>query len=188
MHCPFCARTNTKVVDTRDSGSDIRRRRECALCGMRFTTYERVQMKAVMVVKQDGRREEFSRDKLRASLMKACAKRPMPVGTIEKIIDDIEARLFQQGKAEFASRIIGELVMDRLSELDRVAYIRFASVYRDFSDIESFRSEIDALLQESDIAAAANTNQLPLLSDDEEATLSPKRRGRPRKSPPRTTE
>ena len=167
MRCPYCECANTKVVDSRESGTSIRRRRECALCGRRFTTYERAQMKSMMVVKRDGRREEFSRDKLWASLTKACAKRPLAVGSIDRIIDDIEANLSERGKAEFDSQIIGEMVMSRLSDLDQVAYIRFASVYLDFSDVESFKTEIDALLETGESRNGhANINQLALLDGD----------------------
>ncbi len=127
-------------------------------------------MKSMMVVKRDDRREEFSRDKLWASLTKACAKRPLAVGRIDKMIDDIEANLSEQSKAEIASKSIGEMVMGRLSELDEVAYIRFASVYLDFRDIESFKKEIDVLLDKS-TANPANeeANQLALLSDSTKA-------------------
>ena len=180
MRCPHCECTNTKVVDSRESGTGIRRRRECALCGRRFTTYERVQMKTMMVVKRDGRREEFSRDKLWASLTKACAKRPLPVSRLENLVNDVEAKLAEQGRAEFASQSIGEMVMGRLSNLDQVAYIRFASVYLDFRDIESFKSEIDALLETGE--SSEDTNQLPLLDDETNAALRPGRRGR-RRSP-----
>lgn len=167
MRCPYCECTNTKVVDSRESGASIRRRRECALCGRRFTTYERAQTKSMMVVKRDGRREEFSRDKLWASLTKACAKRPLAVGSIDRMIDDIEANLSEQGKAEFPSQSIGEMVMGRLSDLDQVAYIRFASVYLDFSDAESFKTAIDALLETSDSSNGhADINQLALLDGD----------------------
>ena len=171
MRCPYCECTNTKVVDSRESGTGIRRRRECALCGDRFTTYERVQMKTMMVVKQDGRREEFSREKIWASLTKACAKRPLSVSRLENLVNDVEANLAEQSKAEFASQSIGEMVMSRLSDLDRVAYIRFASVYLDFRDIESFKSVIDALLGTSDSNSAgdADINQPALLGGDIEA-------------------
>ena len=174
MRCPYCECTNTKVVDSRESGTGIRRRRECALCGRRFTTYERVQTKSMMVVKRDGRREEFSRGKLWASLTKACAKRPLAMGSIDKIIDDIEANFAEQGKAEFASQSIGEMVMSKLSNLDQVAYIRFASVYLDFSDVQSFKTEIDSLLETGDtLNGHADINQLALLDgDDADPSLS----------------
>lgn len=166
MRCPYCECTNTKVVDSRESGTSIRRRRECALCGRRFTTYERAQMKAMMVVKRDGRREEFSRGKLWSSLTKACAKRPLAIARIDRMIDDIEANLSEQGKAEFDSQVIGEMVMSRLSDLDQVAYIRFASVYLDFSDIESFKTEIDTLLEPGGSSNGhSDINQLALLDD-----------------------
>lgn len=160
MICPYCDCADTRVVDSRDSGADIRRRRECEECGRRFTTYERVEVKTLTVVKQDGRREEFSREKLRASLSKACAKRPLSVGRLQSVADDIEARLSGLGKAELPTRAIGEMVMERLATLDRVAYIRFASVYRDFQDIESFKAEVDALMQPDE---GAGVNQLSLL-------------------------
>ena len=181
MRCHFCDCINSKVVDSRDSGDEIRRRRECVSCGRRFTTYERAYMKALLVVKRDGGREEFNRQKLWDSLMKACAKRPLSAGKIQKLVDDIEARLYMQRRAELPSRAIGELVMTRLSALDRVAYIRFASVYRDFQDIQSFKTEIDAL--ESNGVSSAAANQLPLLRDAAAAWGAyQRRRGRPRKS------
>lgn len=174
MRCPYCECVNTRVVDSRESGASIRRRRECALCGRRFTTYERVQMKSMMVVKRDGRREEFSRDKLWASLTKACAKRSLAVGSIDRIIDDIEANMSEQGKAEFTSQSIGEMVMSRLSDLDQVAYIRFASVYLDFSDVQSFKTEIDILLETGETRNGHTAiNQLALL--DGEISVTPAR-------------
>ena len=167
MRCPYCECENTRVVDSRESGATIRRRRECALCGRRFTTYEQVQMKAMMVVKRDGRREEFSRGKLWSSLTKACAKRPLAIARIDRMIDDIETNLSEQGKAEFDSRAIGEMVMSRLSDLDQVAYIRFASVYLDFSDVESFKTEINTLLEMGEtLNGLADINQLALLDGD----------------------
>ncbi len=176
MMCPYCEGGDTRVVDSRDSGADIRRRRECAGCKRRFTTYERVEVKALAVVKQDGRREEFSRGKLMASLSKACAKRPLSVGRLEAVVDDIEGRLAGLGKAEVAARAVGEMVMERLAALDRVAYIRFASVYRDFQDIESFKAEVDALMEPGN---AAGANQLSLLGS---ADGSGGKRGRRRGS------
>jgi transcriptional repressor NrdR len=177
MLCPFCSYNDSKVIDSRDTADGVRRRRECLRCGLRFTTYERVQTRALMVIKRDGRREEFNRNKLQDSLTKACAKRPLPVGSIEKVIDDIEARLDNLGRAEIPSRVIGELVMEKLKELDRVAYIRFASVYRDFRDIESFKQEIETLLERRD--APVSTNQLSFL-DGLEGGGVPKGRGRRR--------
>ncbi len=183
MNCPFCNDTSSKVVESKDSQDGIRRRRECLRCGLRYTTYERVQTKALMVIKQDGRREVFNKDKLWASLTKACAKRPLPIGSIDKVADEIEAQLSGLGRAEIPSNIIGELVMDRLRGLDRVAYIRFASVYRDFRDIESFREEVDALLEPRE-ASSTPTNQLSFLEDIDGVATKQKgrRRGRPKKA------
>ena len=179
MRCPYCEHANSKVIDSRDSGDGIRRRRQCLECERRFTTYEYVQMRTMMVVKRDGRREEFQREKLFTSLAKACAKRPLPVGTIEKTLDEVETTLSESGRAEVRARAIGELVMDKLRELDRVAYIRFASVYRDFSDIESFKQEIDALLDSGEQSNGVHPDQIQML-DDGEATLA-RRRRRPRR-------
>lgn len=184
MLCPFCSHENTKVIDSRDAGDGIRRRRECLRCGLRFTTYEGVQTGTLVVVKRDERREEFTRDKLRVSLTKACAKRPLPIGTIEKAVEDIEAQLAEAGRAEIPSRVIGEMVMERLRKLDRVAYIRFASVYRDFRDIESFKEEIDALLEPRESPGVPH-NQLSFLDEVEDAVppAGHRRRGRRRKRP-----
>ena len=176
MHCPYCEHTNSRVIDSRDSGEGTRRRRQCSDCKRRFTTYEYVQMRTMMVVKRDRRREEFQREKLFASLAKACAKRPLPVGTIEKTLDDIEATLSELGRAEVTARAIGELVMNRLRELDRVAYIRFASVYRDFSDIESFRQEIDALLDSGEPDDGVHPDQKRTLEDESPTNAKRKRR------------
>ena len=125
MLCPYCDHSDSRVIDSRDSGDGIRRRRECSECDRRFTTYERVQMRSVMVVKRDGRREEFEREKLFTSLSKACAKRPLPVGSIEKVLDEVEGRVTESGRAEVSSRAVGEMVMEKIKDLDRVAYIRF---------------------------------------------------------------
>ncbi|HZP58177.1 MAG TPA: transcriptional regulator NrdR [Dehalococcoidia bacterium] len=147
MRCPFCRSEASRVVDSRDVGDAVRRRRECLNpeCGGRFTTYERVQAVALWVVKKDGRREEFSREKLTAGLRKACEKRPLPAGAIETIAGDIESRLYATNASELSSQIIGELVMEHLRALDPIAYVRFASVYREFRDIEALREELEAL-------------------------------------------
>ena len=176
MRCPYCEHTNSKVIDSRDSGDGIRRRRQCLECERRFTTYEYVQMRTMMVVKRDKRREEFQREKLFASLAKACAKRPLPVGTIEKTLDEIETTLSELGRAEVTARAIGEIVMDKLRELDRVAYIRFASVYRDFSDIESFKQEIDALLDSGGPDNGVHPDQMRMLGDEAPARAKRRRR------------
>jgi len=183
MFCPFCNNDNSKVIDSRDSGDSIRRRRECLRCGLRFTTYERVQTRALLVAKRDGRREEFDREKLWASVKSACAKRPLPIGSIEKIIDEIETQLSNAGRAEIPSRSIGELVMERLRYLDRVAYIRFASVYRDFRDIESFKEEVEALLDPTQ--SSEESSQLSFLQEDELIAPGKRKRGRkPKKKLP----
>jgi len=181
MNCPFCNHDDSKVIDSRDSGDGIRRRRECARCGLRFTTYERVQSRTLLVIKRDGRREEFNRDKLWASLTKACAKRPLPVGSVEKALEEIEAVLSEIGKPEVNSKIIGEMVMERLKSLDRVAYIRFASVYRDFRDIETFKEEIEALLEPRQ-SITEPSNQLSFLEDEASPLPTRRRRRVPRRS------
>ena len=176
MYCPFCNDDRSKVIDSRDSGDSIRRRRECLRCGLRFTTYESVQTRALLIIKRDQRREEFSRDKLWASFTKACTKRPLPTGSIEKAIDEIDTQLSGLGKAEVSSKAIGEMVMGHLRNLDRVAYIRFASVYRDFRDIENFREEVAALLEPQQLEEEVSS-QLSLLGD-----VAPPVRGRRRRS------
>ena len=144
VSCPFCSNTETKVLDKRPNpaGDATRRRRECLKCGKRFTTYEKVEAKPLMIIKKDGRREPFSRDKLRNGLLKACEKRPISHDAIEKVVDDIERKLRNSKKAEIQSRAIGEFVMKKLMTLDKVAYIRFASVYREFKDIKHFEEEL----------------------------------------------
>ena len=181
MHCPYCNHDDSKVVDSRDSGDGIRRRRECLRCGLRHTTYERVQTRALLVIKRDGRREEFNRDKLWTSLTKACAKRPLPTGSIEKMVEEIEAHLADSGRSETPAKAIGELVMDRLKKMDRVAYIRFASVYRDFRDIETFKEEIEALLEPRE-STGVPSNQLSFLDEESLVPTPQRRRGRPRKT------
>ncbi|HEX6791065.1 MAG TPA: transcriptional regulator NrdR [Candidatus Krumholzibacteria bacterium] len=148
MKCPQCAFEEDKVVDSRTTkeGEAIRRRRECLKCGHRFTTYEYIERVPMMVVKKDGRREEYSREKLLGGLLKACEKRPVSREQIERVIDDIETVLFAKFKNEVKSTEIGNLVVDRLQSLDEVAYVRFASVYRQFKDINQFMSEVKVLL------------------------------------------
>lgn len=149
MRCPYCTFADSKVTDSRTVESGIRRRRECQQCGLRFTTYERVQAAALMVSKRDNRREEFNREKLIAGIRKACAKRPISSRTIEKMVEDIEAELQHLGQVEVPTSILGTMVLERLRNLDRVAYIRWASVYRDFQDIESFERAVQDLRQEA---------------------------------------
>ncbi len=148
MKCPFCGHQEDKVVDSRSSsdGISIRRRRECLSCGKRFTTYEHIEEQPLMVVKKDGRREAFDRHKLLAGLVKACEKRPVSMDDLEKLVDEVERELSQQFEREVPSREIGERVMKRLHNLDPVAYVRFASVYREFKDVEQFMRELKDLL------------------------------------------
>lgn len=146
MQCPYCGK-KSRVVDTRSAGEGVRRRRECQICGRRFTTYERVAPIRVMVVKADGRREEFDRDKLMAGVRKASAKRPVSSEAIDDMVSGIEGELYSRGEREVQSRVVGEMVMERLRGLDDVAYVRFASVYRRFADVESLAQEIEKLLE-----------------------------------------
>ena len=150
MRCPFCGENRDRVVDSRESkdGATIRRRRECLECGRRFTSYEEIEDIPYMVVKNDGRREEFDRKKLLAGLRRACEKRPVPSKRLEQIANDVEAVLHEQEDREITTREIGALVMERLRELDQVAYVRFASVYRKFEDIDAFMAELKNLLEQ----------------------------------------
>lgn len=161
MKCPLCLKGDSRVIDTRQVGDGIRRRRECTRCHQRFTTYERVANINLLVVKRDGRREEFDRDKVMAGLVKACAKRPVPVEALENLTSEVEAALYRLGEAEVDSRLIGELVMERLRQLDDVAYVRFASVYRDFRDVEAWAEEIRALKERKEREEQLK-RQLPL--------------------------
>ncbi|MFN2114532.1 MAG: transcriptional regulator NrdR [Anaerolineae bacterium] len=144
MKCPFCS-ASSHVVDTREVAEAIRRRRECNVCRQRFTTYERVAAANLQVVKNDGRREDFSRDKLMSGMQLACVKRPVSTDALEDLAADIEAHLYRLGRSEVPSAVIGELVMERLQPLDDVAYVRFASVYRRFTDLEVLSEEIERL-------------------------------------------
>ncbi len=148
MNCPFCSRNNDRVVDSRESrdGATIRRRRECLDCKRRFTSYEQIEAIPYLVVKSDGRREEFSRTKLLSGLMKACEKRPIPARKQEGIVELVEQRLHLKEEREITTQEIGATVMDELRELDPVAYVRFASVYRRFEDIGAFVEEVQSLL------------------------------------------
>ena len=148
MRCPYCGFAQDRVVDSRESkeADAIRRRRECEKCNKRFTTYERIDEIPYMVVKKDGRREPFDRHKLLGGLTKAVQKRPVSVVQLEEIVDDIEARLSEKPDREIASTEVGELVMRRLHDLDEVAYVRFASVYRQFKDVHQFVEEVKSLL------------------------------------------
>ena len=145
MKCPFCASTESRVIDTRSAEGGIRRRRECQDCGRRFTTYERVAPLRLMVIKQDGRREPFARDKILGGIQIACAKRPIDTESIEELVSGIESELYHRGSREVTSREIGEMVMQNLRRLDEVAYIRFATIYRRFADVEDLADEIESL-------------------------------------------
>ncbi|ACV61956.1 ATP-cone domain protein [Desulfofarcimen acetoxidans DSM 771] len=149
MRCPFCAKMDSRVLDSRpaDEGNSIRRRRECGVCGKRFTTYEKVDELPLMVVKKDGGREVFSIVKLLSGMLKACHKRPVSTVLLEGIAGEIEKELRNTMDIEIKSENIGRLVMNRLREIDEVAYIRFASVYREFRDVKSFMEEVQSLLQ-----------------------------------------
>lgn len=151
MHCPFCNTSDTKVVDSRLSpeGDKVRRRRECTHCGVRFTTFETAELALPRVIKQDGRRETFDAQKLRVGLMKALEKRPVSSEHVETAIRQIEDRMRASGERELQSRLLGEWVMDALRQLDQVAYVRFASVYRSFQDVNAFREEIERLQETS---------------------------------------
>jgi transcriptional repressor NrdR len=150
VKCPFCDELEDKVVDSRmaKEGEVIRRRRECLACRRRYTTYERVEEILPMVVKKDGRRESFDRTKILAGLKKACEKRPISTATIEAVTDRIEKRIQEMGETEIESRIVGEELMKELHQLDQVAYVRFASVYREFKDIDQFMDELKTLAQQ----------------------------------------
>ncbi len=149
MRCPYCRENNDKVIDSRETneGKVIRRRRECLECGKRFTTYERVEENPLRVIKRDGRIESFSRDKLLKGILKACEKRPVKIEDIEALIDDVILTIQQKGEREIPATEIGEMVMEKLKKLDSVAYVRFASVYRDFKDVEEFLKEIQRLMK-----------------------------------------
>lgn len=150
MKCMYCGCKNSKVVDSRmtEDGAAIRRRRECEQCQKRFTTYEKIEQAPVYVIKNDGRREEFNSAKVRASIMKACAKRPVPIAQIERLVLDVERGVNNTLSQEVPSKQIGELIMAGLKKIDEVAYVRFASVYRQFRDINSFMDELTQLLKE----------------------------------------
>jgi transcriptional repressor NrdR len=155
MKCPYCGWTETRVTDSRDQSGTIHRRRRCEHCLQRFSTIERVVLSELTVVKRDGRREAFKRDKLEDGILRACQKRPIPVGEIEAIVDDIEQELYKMGQVEIPTGVIGEMVMERLRKLDDIAYIRFASVYRSYPDIQAMRRELDRLLAGGNGDAAA---------------------------------
>jgi transcriptional repressor NrdR len=155
MRCPVCGARDTRVVDSRDldESATIRRRRECNVCASRFTTYERVEAARLVVVKRDGTRQEWDRDKLAGGIRKALTRRPVPDGAAEQAADAIEAELRSEGMTEVPSSRVGQLAMSKLRELDQIAYIRFASVYQSFEDLEDLKREVDALFGERDAVA-----------------------------------
>jgi len=162
MQCPYCGYDDSKVADSRSVSQGIRRRRQCLECGARFTTYERVDNSSMAIVKKDKRREAYDRKKLLRGIQKACEKRPLPTGAVEKLVDDIESELHLMGRSEVPSSMVGEMVMERLLKLDHIAYIRFASVYRAFTDIGSLKKEVDTIAAGHELAS-----QLPLISRED---------------------
>ncbi|MDY3249346.1 MAG: transcriptional regulator NrdR [Candidatus Choladocola sp.] len=149
MKCPFCNQDNTRVVDSRpaDDNSSIRRRRLCDECGKRFTTYEKVETIPLIVIKKDQTREQYDRSKIEAGVMRACYKRPVPIQRIREMIDAVEMEIFNREEKEIESKVIGEIVMDKLKDLEAVAYVRFASVYREFKDVNTFMDELKKILK-----------------------------------------
>lgn len=178
MQCPYCNFEDSRVTDSRAVDRGIRRRRECLQCGARFTTYERVQANGMLVVKKDGRREPFSREKILQGLQKACEKRPLEAAAVARIADTIEARVQQEGLIEVSTSLIGEWAMEGLRDLDQIAYVRFASVYRAFADVGALREMLDEF--ETGGGARPPREQLPLLNED---TLEQLRQTPPQERP-----
>jgi len=164
LNCPFCGYSDSKVIDSRDVNDGVRRRRQCLQCDLRFTTYERLERASLFVIKKDGRREEFKREKLLRGIQVAFQKRPVPAGTPDSLTDDIENELYALGKTDIPSATIGDVVMAKLKKLDQIAYIRFASVYRDFEDITMLKEEVDSL---AGYPLKPSSDQLPLLPMEE---------------------
>lgn len=147
MKCPFCGKDNTKVIDSRPTDdSAIRRRRQCDACGKRFTTYEKVETIPLIIIKKDNNREQYDRTKIEAGVLLACHKRPISAEQITKLVDDVEIEIFNREEKEIPSSLIGEILMDKLKDLDAVAYVRFASVYREFKDVNTFMNELKKML------------------------------------------
>ncbi len=168
MHCPFCGNDDTKVIDSRlaAEGQQVRRRRECTSCGERFTTFESAELVMPRIIKQDGRRMPFDEGKLRTGLTRALEKRPVSAERIEAALSHVMHKLRAAGEREVASRQVGEWVMDELKNIDQVGYVRFASVYRSFQDIEAFREEIERL-EKAAAESGIPRSQIPLLPDEE---------------------
>lgn len=169
MKCPFCGHDTNKVIDSRASDAGVRRRRKCEACGERFTTFEQVQRAVVMVVKKDGRREEFNREKLLTGLRISARKRPLPSGAVEAIVEDIEQRLMASNRSEVPSRVIGEMAITRLKGLDPIAYIRFASVYHQFVSLDEMLEELNRIANSGPFAL--NPEQAKLFEDDLDALV-----------------
>lgn len=148
MKCPFCSSLNTRVIDSRpaDDNSSIRRRRLCDECEKRFTTYEKIETIPVIIIKKDSIREQYDRSKIEAGVLRACHKRPISVEQIRKLVDEVELEIFNKEEKEIPSSVIGEILMDKLKDLDSVAYVRFASVYREFKDVNTFMNELKKVL------------------------------------------
>ena len=149
MKCPFCNNENTRVIDSRpaEDNSSIRRRRVCDVCNKRFTTYEKVEAIPLIIVKKDDNREAYDRSKIETGVLRACHKRPVSTDSIDELVDEVEADIFNRGDKEISCRVIGELVMNKLKDLDAVSYVRFASVYREFKDINTFMDELKKVLE-----------------------------------------
>ena len=148
MKCPYCGNPDTRVIDSRpaEDGSSIRRRRSCDTCGKRFTTYEKVETIPLIVIKKDNNREQYDRGKIEKGILQACYKRPVPAEVIRKTVEQIETEIFNREEKEIPSKVIGEIVMHKLTDLDEVAYVRFASVYREFKDVNTFMEELKSIL------------------------------------------
>jgi transcriptional repressor NrdR len=164
MKCPHCGYIDSKVLDSRDVDDGVRRRRQCLSCGSRFTTYERIQKSGLYVIKKDKRRELFDKSKLLTGIRKAFEKRTVAANVVDKVADDIESELYKQGKQEVPSTVIGDMVMANLKNLDHIAYIRFASVYRDFADITRLKQEVDRLA--GGVGKTVPSAQLPLIPEN----------------------
>ena len=149
MKCPFCGSDNTRVIDSRpaDDNTSIRRRRLCDDCDKRFTTYEKVETIPLIVITKDNNREQYDRSKIEAGVLRACHKRPISVGQINQLVDEVETEIFNREEKEISSTLIGEIVMNKIKDLDSVAYVRFASVYREFKDVNTFMSELKKVLE-----------------------------------------
>ncbi len=183
MRCPFCGHLEDKVVDSRESreGEAIRRRRECLACGRRFTSYERVEEVPIVVVKKDGRREPFDRTKLLKGLLAACQKRPVSLARLEDLATDIQAKLLERPDREIRARDLGEVVMDELKGLDQVAYVRFASVYRDFKDLPDFVKALEEVLIHREGGSPAPPQPRPAVAPAVETPLFSEESPRPRR-------